>query len=204
MKIPLVSLFSLALAGFAAADVPKKGALQTYSVLWNKSPFTTPPPPPEVIQAKNPLEDYALIGVSPIGSGDEYRVTMINKKKPDEPRKLVYSGATDAEFEIIKVTRKSGDPMGTVVTMKSGTQIGTVAYDEKLLTIATPVAAKPQVPQPGQPPIPAQNQIDPNNPPRMPRPRVVPPPPPANVPQPQVQPQGQPQHSSQRPERRRN
>lgn len=204
MKYPVISLLSLSLAGFAAAGVPKKGILQTYSVLWNNSPFTAKPPQAELIPDKNPLEDFVLIGVSPIGTGDEYRVTMINKKEPDK-REMVFSNAKDAAFQIIKVTRKAGDPLGTVVTLKSGNQIGTVSYDEKLLTLAAPVAAKTPVPQPGQPPVPGLVQPVPQpGLQRMPRPRVVPPPTPVNGQQPQASPQVQPQNNSQRPERRRN
>lgn len=201
MKTLIISALSLAFVGIASADVPRKQTLQSYSSLWEKSPFTTPPPPPEIMEKKNPLEDYALIGVSPIG-GNKYRVTMINKKQPDE-RKMVYSDVKDAEFQIIKVTRKTGDPLGTVVTMKSGSQVGTVSYEEKLLTLAAPPVAKPSAPNPGQPPMPAQAPVDPNQP-RMPRPRVVPPPTPP-VPQPQVQgQQAHPPTNNQRPDRRHN
>lgn len=219
MKIPVTSCFLLALAGLASADLPKKQPLQTYSVLWNNSPFTSKPPPPPPGETVNPLEDYALIGVSPIG-GDQYRVTMINKKKPDE-RIMVFSDSTTSDFKILGVTRKAGDPLGTEVKMSSGSSTGTVKYEEKLLTLATPAPPKPQVAKPGQPPMPGQvPQLQPGQQ-RQPRPRVVPPPTPGV--QPGVQPvqksqqapqfqgggRGQSQSSQSqrnfsRPERRRN
>lgn len=196
-------LLTPALAGWAAADLPQKAPLMKYTGLWTNSPFTSKPPPPEQGPAANPLEDYALGGVSPISSG--YRVTLLNKKKPEE-RIVVDSDKPKDGFKILAVTRKAGDPLGTVVRMSSGALTGTVAFDEALLKLAPPPAAtpKPQLPpgvqpQPGQPPgQPAQ---------RQPRPRVVPPPTPAN---PQAQPQaatphppGQPVQNTPRPDRRR-
>ena len=62
--------------------------------------------------------------------------------------------------------------------MTSGSRTGSVGFDEKLLILAPPPAAKPQPganPRPGQPG--AQPQLQPGQmPPRQPRPRVVPPP----------------------------
>jgi hypothetical protein len=201
MKIPVISLLLAALSGLAFSDVPRKPVLSTYSKLWTDSPFTTKPPPPTAGPEGNPLDDYALLGISPIGGG-KYRVTLINKKKPDE-RKMVYSDSADSEFKILGVTKKAGDPMGTVVNMSVGSKTGTVSFDEKLLTIAPVAAAKPMPVQPGQPqPVPQPQPGDP----RQPRPRVVPPPtiqPPGQPQVPQVQP-GQPAQNIQRPERRRN
>ncbi len=48
MKATLISL--IALTGVAIADIPRKGTLQTYSVLWNNSPFTSKPPPPQPVR----------------------------------------------------------------------------------------------------------------------------------------------------------
>ena len=163
----------LALTGLAMADVPKKAPLTRYTNLYSNSPFTSRPPPPEAGPEVNPLDDYALIGVSSIGkiSGAEsYRVTLINKKKPED-RMTVTSGETKSEFQILGVIPKPGSPLDTVVKMSSGSMTGTVAFDEKLLAIAAPV---PKAPIPGQPPQPGQPI-----PQRMPRPRSVPQPPPA-------------------------
>jgi len=174
----------LALAGLAVADLPKKAPLSRYSGLWTNSPFTSKPPPSDQGPENNPLDDYALIGVSPIG-GTGYRVTLINKKKTDE-RITVDSGSTKTEFKIIEVIRKDGNPLGTTVKMSSGTKVGTVAFDDKLLSLVAAPAAK--APQPGQIPqngIPGQQpQVQPGVPQpvvtnpqiqRQPRPRVVPP-----------------------------
>jgi hypothetical protein len=191
---PRILLLALALTGWAAADLPKKAPITKYTRLWTDSPFTSKPPPPEAGQVANPLEDYSLAGVSPVAGG--YRVTLLNKKKPEE-RIIVETDRPSEGFKILGVTRKPGDPLGTVVRMMSGSVTGTVAFDEKLLTLATPPAPKPP-PQgappgvaPGQPPQPntAGQQ-------RQPRPRVVPPP------APQAQPQAQPATNTQRPNRR--
>ena len=192
-------LLLLALTGVAAADLPKKAPLSRYTSLWTNSPFTSKPPPPEAGPENNPLDDYALIGVSPINDNNGYRVTLINKKKPDE-RITVDSDETVSGFKILGVTRKPGDPLGTVVRMSSGSMTGTVSFEENLLTVAAakapPQAAPPQVPgQPPQPVPPGQAQ-----PLRQPRPRVVPPP----APQAGAAAQPTAPQSSQRPFRRGN
>ncbi len=115
-RILLLTL-ALTLTVWAVADLPKKAPLTKYTGLWTNSPFTSKPPPPEAGPVVNPLEDYALVGVSPVGAG--YRVTMLNKKKPEE-RITVDSDRPREGFKILEVTRKPGDPLGTVVRMTSG------------------------------------------------------------------------------------
>ena len=189
MKFPIShpAFLLLALTGVAMADVPKKSPLSRYTGLYTNSPFTSKPPPAEAGPEMNPLDDYALIGVSSIGkiSGAEsYRVTLINKKKPED-RITVTSGDAKSELQILGVVPKPGSPLDTVVKMSSGSMTGTVAFDEKLLALATPV---PKAPIPGQPPLPGQPMPQPIAQ-RMPRPRI--PQPPAGVTG-QVQPVPQP------------
>ena len=204
-------LLATALVAVAAADLPRKAPLTKYSTLWTDSPFTSKPPPPEEVAAANPLEDYALAGVSPIPSG--YRVTLLNRKDPKE-RIVVETEKPSQGFKILAVTRKPGDPLGTVVRMASGTVNGTVSFDESLLKIEGPPAPKPAQPQlppgvrpgvqPGTQPQPGQADL------RQPRPRVVPPPNPQTqaVQQPQARPPGipsinrPPAQNQQRPIRR--
>lgn len=192
----LLCLALLISAGWAAADLPRKAPLTKYQGLWTNSPFTTKPPPDEGgPPPPNPLEDYALAGVSPIQGG--YRVTIINKKKPDE-RKYVYSDQANAShgFKILSVERDPANVRGTVVHMMSGSTKGTVTYDEKLLTISTPAPQQPPNPGaqgkpavhggaaqvPNQPGVqPGANPQNPQNNQsggvRAPRPRVIGPPP---------------------------
>lgn len=185
-------LLCLALTGWAVAELPKKAPISRYTGLWTNSPFTSKPPPPDAGPAVNPLEDYALVGVSPIGvsptGGQNYRVTLLNKKKPEE-RVVVDSDNAKSTFKILKVIRKPGEPLGTVVHMSSGTVEGDVSFDEKLLVLAAAPAAKAQ---PGVPPVPGAQPVQPGQqqPQRQPRPRVVPPPTPATA-QPRTQPQQQ-------------
>lgn len=158
---------------------------------------------------ENPLDDYALIGVSPI-SNSGFRVTLINKKKPED-RIMVDSGVTTEGFSIVGIDRKAGDPLGTVVRMKSGSTAGVVKFDEKLLTLAAPPAPQPAVQQPGQngqngqqqPQLQAGQNGQGGG--RVPRPRVVPPPPTSGAAQQQPVQQQQParQNNQQRQERRR-
>lgn len=185
-RILLLNL-ALTLTVWAVADLPKKAPITKYTGLWTNSPFTSKPPPPEAGPVVNPLEDYALVGVSPVGAG--YRVTMMNKKKPED-RITVDSDRPREGFQILGVTRKKGDPLGTVVRMKSGESTGSISFDEKLLVLAAaPVAKAPPKVQPGavpgQPVQPGQPQPGGQSAQRQPRPRVVPPPQPG-------QPAGQP------------
>lgn len=185
----------LALAGWAVADVPKKAPKTKYTGLWTNSPFTSKPPPPEDAPEANPLEDFALLGVSPIEGG--YRVTVIKKK---EPETRIYLKSTDSQpkegLKVLGVTRKAGDPLGTVVRMSSGLKTGNVGYDEKLLTLAQAPAQKPaaQPGQPGQPVaqpgVPTPGQPTPVNDPRAAlRNRIIQQPPtPATPGQPTAQP----------------
>ncbi len=187
MKFPLFSQFllGLVLTGLATAGLPIKPPASRYSGLWTNSPFTSKPPVVAGTPEANPLDDYALIGISPIG-GTGYRVTMINKKKPED-RITLDSGITKNDFKILRVTRKPGAPLGTVVSMSYRSMIGTVAFDEKLLTIAATAPTKAAPPQPGQPPQPPQ-PVPPNLPGGFPsrqaRPRVMPPPPTTAQPKP--------------------
>jgi hypothetical protein len=202
-----LSLILPLLAVTAASAVPEKAPLSRYQSLWTNSPFTSKPPPPEAAPQVNPLDDFALIGVSPIGGG-AYRVTMMNRKSPEE-RIIVEPG--HKEFKVLSVNRKPGDPLGTVVRMSNGRVEGSVSFDQNLLTLNPPPAA----PQPQAQGIPGQPGAVPGIPgmqpgadgaQRQPRQRVVPPPAAPNgaaqVQQPQQFQRGN--GTQGRPDRRRN
>lgn len=200
MKTPvLLSLLTtIATTGAALADVPRAAPVSRYSKLWTDSPFTTPPPPPDPTGPENPMTDYALIGVSPLGN-DKYRATILNKKKPDEPRIYLETGREISGFKLVSVKRRNGDPLATTVQVQAGSRTGTISVDEKVLTLAAPPAPKQVAPQPGQQ-IPGQppGQANPMQPGqgRQPRPRTIPPPTTggqAAAPQPQQQVQQAPQ-----------
>ena len=174
-----IFLLTLALTGWTVAGLPKKAPITQYIGLWTNSPFTSKPAPPAPVETANPLEDYSLAGVSPIGGG--YRVTLLNKKKPDE-RIAIDTDKPTGDFKILEVIRKPGDPLATVVSLSTGSKTGTVAFDEKFLTLVAAPTAKmnpkgpPGMNIPGQPPSfqPGQQSGDPSQ--RQPRPRVVAPP----------------------------
>lgn len=199
-KLIFPAILFVAASSLATAAVPKKVPLNTYRSLWTNSPFTSKPIVNDTTVEVNPLDDYALIGVTPIDKG--YRVTLINKKQPDQ-RTVVDTNSTKTGFTILGVDRKPGNPLGTVVRMKSGNKTGTVSFDDKLLTlVAAPVAAPIQQNRqnngliPGQQPHlqPGQQngqQGQQGQQVRQPRPRVVPPPPTANGAAQQPQPQNQ-------------
>ena len=194
-------LFAAALTGWAAADLPRKAPISKYTGLWTNSPFTSKPAPPQAGPEVNPLEDYVLTGVSPISTG--YRVTLLNKKKPEE-RIVIDSDKPAGGFKILAVSRKVGDPLGTVVRLSSGAVTGSVSFDTALLKLTPPPAAAPptNLPpgvQPQPQPQPAPQNAQPVM--RQPRPRVVPPPPTA-APSTRQQP-GRPVQSAIRPDRRR-
>lgn len=187
MKKSSIPLFLLASAAIAAADLPRPTPVTRYAGLWTNSPFTTKPPPPGPATEVNPLEDYALGGISPIAGG--YRITLLNRKNPEE--RIVIPD--NKEFKILSV-QYSPNPLETTVRLSSGTKTGSVTFDETLLTLKTP--PPPAQPQPGATPAGAPGAQPPGVPgaapnangqapangesPRQPRPRVVAPANPAN------------------------
>ena len=185
----------LAEKGTASAAIPACGPI--------------PPSPPSPLRRKpgeaaNPLDDYALIGVSPIG-GTGYRVTLINKKKPEERITVDSDKPPKDGFKVLEVIRKAGDPLGTTVRMNSGSMTGTVSFDTKLLTLAAApkAAAASRSRANRRSPASHPQPVDPNQPQRQPRPRVVPPPAPqagaqASPPSPRPATRSEPQRPSRR------
>jgi hypothetical protein len=167
---------TLATAGLVNAEPPKQMPAIKYKKLWEESPFTVKPEG-SIAQTINPLEDYVLLGLSPIPSG--YRATMLNKKKPTDPRIYVESNkSNELGFSIVDVIRKDGDPLGTVVRMKSGSTTGLVGFDDKFLKLA--VAAPPNIPPPNAAVVSGGAPVAPQDPKaapvKTPRPRIIQPP----------------------------
>ena len=157
----------LGLASVVSAGAPTQPTLTRYSKLWISSVFTTPPA--QIIPEKeNPLEDYALGGISKLEDG--YYAILFNKKKPDE-RVVIYPGQTN-EFEVLDVKWPTDSWRDAVVTLKSGSTTGTVSFDDQLLVVKTAPTTAPQgKPNPGvKPPTPG-TPTPPST--RAPRPRVV-------------------------------
>lgn len=119
---------------FAAA--PKKPLPGRYAALYNSSPFTTPAPLPiNQMAMSNPLDDWALGGVSKFPDG--YFVILLNKKRPDE--KVVIQPGSASEYEVIEVVDGGRDYTGTQVKLRYQKNIiGTVTFDQKLLSVKSP------------------------------------------------------------------
>lgn len=162
------------------ADVPRKPPESKYAKLWNDSPFTSKPAAETGEPEANVFEDYALGGVSSIAEG--YRVTLLHKNRPDERIYLETGAANEENFKILGVTKKPGDPLGTLVRLSRGSQSGVVAFDAKLLALKAPPAPRPTgpngQPQGGRPGTVTPSQAGGGNitPQRQSRPRVIPPP----------------------------
>jgi len=162
-----------------ANELPRKAPLTKYRELWVNSPFTSrppPPTPPEAPPAVNPLEDYALVGVSSVADG--HRVTLINRNDPTE-RIIVDSTRPNPgqNIKILSVDHQRGRPLGTTVRLSMGRSTGTVGFEQALLTLKPPPTQK-QPQQPNMPPGANSGDAQQNKGEaarRQPRPRVVPP-----------------------------
>lgn len=167
MKSSITISLWLGVASVVCAGAPTQPTLTRYSKLWVNSVFTTPPVQ-DIPEKENPLEDYALGGISKLEDG--YYAILFNKEKPDE-RVVIYPGRKN-EFEVLDVKWPTDSWRDAVVTLKSGSITGTVSFDDKLLAVKTAPTAAPQGrPNPGvKPPTPG-TPTPPGT--RTPRPRVV-------------------------------
>lgn len=165
----------LALAGFAAADAPEQPVLTRYGQLWLNSPFTAKPEQTGPVRPDNPLNDFALGGVSKVRDG--YYTILINKKKPDE-REVIVPGSK-SDYQILKVNWSKDSWRDTTVVVRKGNDTATLGFEESLLVVQAP--APQAAPQPQQQEQQQrrgrgdQNNNNDNNR-RQPRPRVVLPP----------------------------
>lgn len=161
----------MVLTGLLHAEVPRKPLPSKYRNLWQNSPFTTKPVTVSG-PVYNPLDDYVLLGVSPIEEG--YRVTMLNRKRPNDGRVIVESNKEKDGYKIVDVVRSPGNPLKTTVRLSRAGKTGTIGFEDKFLTLKAPPAnARAQQPNNrAQPGVPNTNQ-----PPgtRVPRRRIIPP-----------------------------
>ena len=169
----ILCLFGL-FAGVLSADEPTKRLGSEYRELWLNSPFTTKPPPPTAAPTYNVMQDYVLLGVAPAKDG--YIVTMLNRKRPSDPRITVVSNQPSDGFVIKNVIHKKGDPLGTRVLMQRGSSAGEIGFEEKYLVLKS--APKPQQPRSNRPTQsrPGQSTGQPGSrptPPRAPRRPII-------------------------------
>ncbi|MEM1085566.1 MAG: hypothetical protein AAGI48_15755 [Verrucomicrobiota bacterium] len=173
MKRRLAILICLVTTSVAFADAPKQPTLTRYAKLWTNSVFTTKPEI-EGVAEENPLEDYALGGISKLQDG--YYAILFHRKKPDE--KIVIYPGTKSDFEVLNVDWPEGSWKDAVVTVRNGSNTGTVKFEDKLLTVKQAPQAK-QNPKAKQPPAQQNKRPTTTNKPatkpgtRTPRPRTV-------------------------------
>lgn len=167
MKFPITISLWLGIASIVSAGAPTQPTLTRYSKLWINSVFTTKPDQitPDLV---NPLEDYALGGISKLEDG--YYAILLNKKKPED-KIVIYPGQKN-EFEVVDVKWPTDSWRDAVVTIKTGSTTGTVAFDDKLLTVKTAPTQAPQA-NAKPPVINGKLPSPPTGAPRTPRPRVV-------------------------------
>ncbi|MBM3864161.1 MAG: hypothetical protein FJ385_09500 [Verrucomicrobia bacterium] len=173
-------------SGAAHADIPRKAPILKYKSLWENSPFTTKPAPTAAPDAA-PLEEYSLLGISPVSGG--YRVTLGTKSKESGEKRIhVFSNESNAAhgFTIDRVEIDRDKPLNSKVHLNTPTGPGTVVFDQAALAARAPqpqarpamqMNAQGQPGQPGQPVAvqPPAGQPQPaGQPGGRPRPRIVP------------------------------
>ena len=135
------------IAGLLHAEVPRKKDQDDYSRLWTDSPFTSEPVEVKAPEP-NPLPKYILLGVSPIKDG--YRVTMMNRKRPNAPRLIVETNQPGGGIQISKVLRSQFDPLKTRVAIALDEHEAVIGFEEKFLSLKrSPVNARAQQPKNG-------------------------------------------------------
>lgn len=141
LKITRATLLLLAASlSVALAEVPRPQPVSRYSELWNNSRITSKPEPEEVV-VENKLDDYVLLSVTPLG--DDYMVSIRNKKDTTKGRVRIYPGETNKEGFTVKNVEQSNDYMATKVTLVHDGKVGVVEYDAKYLALKKPPAASP-------------------------------------------------------------
>lgn len=138
------------LAGQLHAEVPRKPLPSKYRNLWVNSPFTVKPTMASA-PTYNPLQDYVLLGVSPIKDG--YRVTILNSKRPQDERIVIETNRPHEGIEIVEVIRSGnaswdGATPKTKVKISRGGSSATIGYEEKYLALKPPPAAATQPARP--------------------------------------------------------
>lgn len=171
----LVSILILVVgAGQLLAAPPSRPSQARYTRLHTDSPFTSKPISQGPVEAPNPMEDFALGGVSRLNDG--YFVILFNKKKAGE-KVVLRPGAKDNVFQVEEVKWSDKNWKETEVVLRTGSRTGSVTFEEALLKVnpATP-AAKPGQQKQAAPNQRGNNDRQNNNNRRRPRPRVVTPP----------------------------
>ncbi len=131
MKYLLIPFFFI--LQVSAQELPENISISRYNNLWQKSPFSDPPPPP-IKEVENDLEDWVLVGLEKYAN--QSYVTLLNKKDTKQRIRVPGPGEIAREFRILEVKREPGAAtLSTTVVLQKGKQRGSVAFDPKYLTI---------------------------------------------------------------------
>jgi|GEM_PF-1409948 len=145
-------------------DVPKPQPLSRYSTLWTNSRVCSKPEKVGGEVGPPVFEDYVLLSVTPMG--EEYMVSIRNKKEKTGGRVRILPGQTNSEgFKVLGVEQTS-DYMETKVKLSHKGKTGIVQYDEKFLGVKQPSVAtkgKPKAGSPVRPPVPGRKPTTNNN-----------------------------------------
>ena len=146
--------------------------LPSYRHLWEKSPFTSPPPV-KTGEIADPFADWTLTGVSEIAGG--YRVSLSRRSHPDETLMILpdlnrrytadridETGSEAAGAFKVERVEFGADWRDTVVFLSCGGRTGSVRFDEKTLNPSSQPQAAHKLPSPG--PASAKRQVQPGSP----------------------------------------
>ena len=163
---PLALLLFIALAGMVTAKPPQKPNIRQFADLIARSPFTIKPAPdrPDPV---TPLErDWMLGSIRPSGNG--WSVTLINKKNRKDRIRII-PGFSSGEFQLLEVKQDPRSYKNSKVKVRKGSLTAWIGYDEKLVKVKPPVAAKSPQRKPAAssrrsgPPIPGRNSNKPTS-----------------------------------------
>lgn len=163
----IIVAFTAGLMGFAVGEAPRKQEVDRYASLWNASPFTVKPsvhPAPDT----NPMEDWALGGLSEVNGG--YYMILLNRKSPGKAE--IVTPQAESDFQVMSVRRDTNDYLKTQVQVSYQGLAAWIGYDEKLLTLTKGLSGNNPLedahksgnafnPQPG-PSQPRQRVMEPN------------------------------------------
>lgn len=123
------------------ANPPRKLNIGVFSKLINNSPFTIKPEVKSAV-AESPLErDWSLGSISP--SGDEFSVTLINKKNRKDRIRFI-PGFSSGDYKLLEVKQDADSKSNSKVYIQKGSQKAWITYDDSVLKLKTASAGRPK------------------------------------------------------------
>ena len=123
---------SVGIVGGTSAAPPRKPNASQFNVLVTRSPFTIRSAATG-LTSSSPLEREWMLGsIRP--SGDDWSVTLINKKNRKQRVRLLPDFPADG-FELLDVMQDITSPGNSRVQIRRGSQTAWITKDDKLLKI---------------------------------------------------------------------